>query len=193
MKNIMDKKQYIWKWLFFSLLIVNISVIAIIFSLVFLVGREAQVDTYERKDNSSFQAYMSLQFTPTQLNEWLKEEWSHEQVNIYFGQDTIQTEVSFDIFGQTTHMFIAFQPKVLPDGNVGLTETSFSLGGFSVPPGMALSALQSQVDVPSYVEVYPNDRFIVIRLDQISFKGDYYLKAKEVDLEKGSIELLVGK
>lgn len=189
----MNKKQHIWKWMFLSLFVVNVVGVITLFAFVFLMGDGTREDIYEETIDTSFQPIMSLQFTPQQLDSFLQEEWQHEQVHIHFGNGTIQTEIFMEMLGQTTTATLEFIPEVLTDGNIRLVETSFSIGGLRIPASTALNMIASQVDIPSYVEIFPENRIIVVKLNEITFKEKYYLKAEKIDLEEGIIELLLGK
>ncbi|RSL29498.1 DUF2140 family protein [Salibacterium salarium] len=187
------KSINIWKWLFFIL----IGAILFFFLILFFLVSTSKEDTDEEQapvsDNDEFQEYFSVQLTRTQLNQLLNEQIEAENVDINFGENNARITSGFQFMGRSIEAEMEFEPQALEDGNIALVQRNVSLGNFSLPGSEVLALMDSQADLPDYVDIQSEQGQILISLDQLEVGDDYHIQADTFQLAQDDIELSVGK
>lgn len=194
----MEKRRIIWKWLFIGLLAVNAVIIAFLFILLVQPfadnEEEAGERQLEREPSEGFQHYFTLSLTTDQLKEVIEEEWQEEQLELDVVDDRLlQVNLPLDILGNEVNATFDFEPEALDNGNMTFHQQSFSIGGIPLPSSAVLTLLQSQLDVPEFVEIQPSEEQIVVYTEDIEVGEGFYTQAESFNLEEDDISVYVGR
>lgn len=194
----MGKRRIMWKWLFLGLLILNVFIIAFLFILLVqpFSGSEEQTEErqLEREPSEGFQHYFTLSLTTDQLKEIIEEEWQEEQLELdVVDSRLLEANLPLEILGNEVNATFEFEPEALDNGNMAFHQENFSLGGITLPSSIVLTLLESQLDVPEFVEIQPSEEQIVVHTNDIEVGEGFYAQAESFNLEEDDISVYVGR
>ncbi|WP_240376434.1 YpmS family protein [Bacillus piscicola] len=187
------KNKNIWKTLFVTL--VSLQVLLVLF-LFFIVSSPAEKDEKKVAEHSAeetgFQEYFSVHMTKEQLSRLINDQMD-QGMDIRITNQHIRVSASYHFLGRAVKAAMEFQPKALENGDIVLHEQSVTVGGLAIPGATVLSLVDSQSELPDYVDVQPADKQIYIQMAKIEIANQYAVKVKRLDLKKNDIYLMVGK
>ncbi|SDH55907.1 Uncharacterized protein YpmS [Alteribacillus persepolensis] len=141
-------------------------------------------------EEESFEEYLSIHMTSSQLEKLLNDELEGMDASIY--DNHIRISSSYQLLGRTIQIFMDFVPEI-HNGNIVLNETGFTAGNLPLSGSRVLSLMQQQSSLPSYIEIQSSRSRVLIHLDELSIADTYEVKAEMFNLEDDKITFLLGK
>ena len=96
----------------------------------------------------------------------------------------------FEVLNFPMTFYLYFDPYVTEDGNIQLKAKSLSIGSLGVPMKEVLKMVKRSYDLPKFVEIYPNEKYVLIKLNKLQLSDNLYLKAKKIDLVNDEFQLV---
>ncbi|MHC5229431.1 YpmS family protein [Enterococcus sp. LJL99] len=96
---------------------------------------------------------------------------------------------TFDVLGHPIQFYLYFEPYVMDNGNVQLKAKSLSLGTLGLPIKEVLKFVQRDYKLPKWVEVAPDEKTILLRLDQFQMQNGLFLRAEKINLVDDEISM----
>lgn len=189
-----NKRLNPWKWAFWLLLLAITSVIIGFFLFIQTSTREetatpssntttnvaddvitAEADLSTMSFNQLVTAVIGGDNVPYQLTVG-------DQVSFSGTLDALGTEVVYTMEGQ---------PSVMEDGNIAIDVTNIVLAGLQLPTSTALALFQLTLPTDLPLQVLARESQIIIRLDQVSNEMDFTIRASDIDLANGRINIFL--
>lgn len=98
---------------------------------------------------------------------------------------------TFDVLGHPIQFYLYFEPYVMDNGNIQLKAKSLSLGTLGLPIKEILKFVQRDYKLPKWVEVDPDEKTILLRLDQFQMQNGLFLKAEKINLVDDDISMTI--
>ncbi len=189
-EKIMNK----WKTAFFTLLLLFLIIPIAIAVVLFKDPAGGQLDRSSLDNNiGDNQKLLSIHTEKEQVEDLLNKELRKRapDVNVYVNlrNDEAVLNGSFIAFDQELPYQVTFEPQVLENGDLLLKEKDMQVGRFPLPGDEVFTLIQKTVAFPEWVDVYPKDESILMRVTEMPTKPGYAIKAEEFDLKKNSIKL----
>lgn len=189
-EKIMNK----WKTAFFTLLLLFLIIPIAIAVVLFKDPAGGQLDRSSLDNNiGDNQKLLSIHTEKEQVEDLLNKELRKRapDVNVYVNlrNDEAVLNGSFIAFDQELPYQVTFEPQVLENGDLLLKEKDMQVGRFPLPGDEVFTLIQKTVAFPEWVNVYPKDESILMRVTEMPTKPGYAIKAEEFDLKKNSIKL----
>lgn len=189
-EKIMNK----WKTAFFTLLLLFLIIPIAIAVVLFKDPAGGQLDRSSLDNNiGDNQKLLSIHTEKEQVEDLLNKELRKRapDVNVYVNlrNDEAVLNGSFIAFDQELPYQVTFEPEVLENGDLLLKEKDMQVGRFPLPGDEVFTLIQKTVAFPEWVNVYPKDESILMRVTEMPTKPGYAIKAEEFDLKKNSIKL----
>ena len=189
-----NKRLNPWKWAFWLLLLAITSVIIGFYLFIQTSTREetatpssntttnvaddvitAEADLSTMSFNQLVTAVIGGDNVPYQLTVG-------DQVSFSGTLDALGTEVVYTMEGQ---------PSVMEDGNIAIDVTNIVLAGLQLPTSTALALFQLTLPTDLPLQVLARESQIIIRLDQVSNEMDFTIRASDIDLANGRINIFL--
>lgn len=189
-----NKQLNPWKWAFWLLLLAITSVIIGFYLFIQTSTREetatpssntttnvaddvitAEADLSTMSFNQLVTAVIGGDNVPYQLTVG-------DQVSFSGTLDALGTEVVYTMEGQ---------PSVMEDGNIAIDVTNIVLAGLQLPTSTALALFQLTLPTDLPLQVLARESQIIIRLDQVSNESDFTIRASDIDLANGRINIFL--
>ncbi|HWO98263.1 MAG TPA: YpmS family protein [Bacillus sp. (in: firmicutes)] len=180
-----------WKWLFFSLLVINLIFLIIMAGLALQPSTERELSTRQVKEekNVSLGIIAKKEDLNVLINKYLQKEFHHQPLN-YEVRLTNQVEVygTIEAFGNELDISMAFEPEVQKNGDLILKQESLSVGKLSLPIRTVLKYVNNNFSLPQWVQINAKEESVYVALQQMEMKSDFRVKVKQFDLEKNDIQ-----
>lgn len=98
---------------------------------------------------------------------------------------------TFEVLGHPIQFYLYFEPYVMDNGNIQLKAKSLSLGTLGLPIKEILKFVQRDYKLPKWVEVDPDEKTILLRLDQFQMQNGLFLKAEKINLVDDDISMTI--
>ncbi|MGD6963890.1 YpmS family protein [Fictibacillus phosphorivorans] len=183
-----------WKTAFFTLLLLFLIIPIAIAVVLFKDPAGGQLDRSSLDNNiGDNQKLLSIHTEKEQVEDLLNKELRKRapDVNVYVNlrNDEAVLNGSFLAFDQELPYQVTFEPEVLENGDLLLKEKDMQVGRFPLPGDEVFTLIQKTVAFPEWVDVYPKEESILMRVTEMPTKPGYAIKAEEFDLKKNSIKL----
>lgn len=182
-----------WKAAFFTLLLFILLIPAAVLFLLFKDPGGGSLDrSMLDSDIRDNQKLLSIHTEKEQVEDLLNKELRKKapDVNVYVNlRDEAVLNGSFVAFNQELPYQITFEPEVMDNGDLLLKEKDMQVGRFPLPGDEVFTLIKNTIDFPEWVDVYPADESILMRVTEMPTKPGYAVKAEEFDLKKDSIKL----
>ncbi|MDM5317772.1 YpmS family protein [Fictibacillus sp. b24] len=183
-----------WKAAFFALLLLLLIIPAAIVILLLKDPAGGHLDrSMLKSDLRENQKLLSIHTEKEQVEDLLNKELRKKapNVNVYVNlrNDEAVLNGSFVAFKQEIPYQITFTPEVMDNGDLLLKEKDMQVGRFPIPGDEVFTLLKDTIEFPEWVDVYPADESILMRITEMPTKPGYAVKAEEFDLKKNSIKL----
>lgn len=96
---------------------------------------------------------------------------------------------TFEVLGHPIQFYLYFDPYVMDNGNVQLKAKSLSIGTLGLPMKEILKFVQRDYKLPNWVEVNPDDRTVLLRLDQFRMQNGLFIRAEKINLVDDDIRM----
>ncbi|MCM3732859.1 YpmS family protein [Fictibacillus nanhaiensis] len=181
-----------WKAAFIVLLILTLAIPAAVVALLFTDPNGGHLDRSKlSSDLRANQKLLSIHTEKEQVEDLLNKELKKKapNVNVYVNlRDEAVLNGSFVAFNQELPYQITFEPEVMDNGDLLLKEKDIQVGRFPLPGDEVFTLLKKTIEFPEWVEVYPNDESILMKVTEMPTKPGYAVKTEEFDLKKNSIK-----
>lgn len=98
---------------------------------------------------------------------------------------------NFKILGHPIQFNLYFDPYVMDNGNVQLKAKSLSIGTLGLPIRDILGFVQRDYNLPDWVEVMPEDKYILLRLDKFQMQNGLFIRADKINLIDDDIRVSI--
>ncbi|EOL44389.1 YpmS family protein [Enterococcus caccae] len=96
---------------------------------------------------------------------------------------------TFEVLGHPIQFYLYFDPYVMDNGNVQLKAKSLSIGTLGLPMKEILKFVQRDYKLPNWVEVNPDERTVLLRLDQFRMQNGLFIRAEKINLVDDDIRM----
>ncbi|RKL68534.1 hypothetical protein CR203_00300 [Salipaludibacillus neizhouensis] len=179
-----------WKIAFISLIIILVSALTLGIIWINQTFNSATNESFiPPVVKSSSGPQFTISTTKEDANYWLQQELMEEEGDYEIViEDKIRMETNFKAFGVYVPIQMELAPRVTEEGNLELIEDSFQVGGFHLPSEQVFQLIDSNVDLPSWIQVVPGEqRFHVNLRNGVSEEVD--IKVISFDLDSDDIKL----
>ncbi|HET7656657.1 MAG TPA: YpmS family protein [Bacillales bacterium] len=187
-----------WKFAFFSLLLVFIAcIVALVALFHHYLPPAHQSDLSIDSKLTPGQPIFTVSTTKEQLqpmiNRKIKRSNKMESIHyrLLFSDQDMILDGSILLLGSNIEFQMKFKPKTVDHGNLILEEQSARLGLFNLPVDRVLEYVKKSADLPKWVQILPKKKSIYIALKKIRVGGQFYLRAKKIDLKKDQLQFAV--
>jgi uncharacterized protein YpmS len=181
-----------WKAAFFVLLLLIVAIPAAVILLLFTNPTGGHLDRSALDSEiRANQKLLSIHTEKEQVEDLLNKELKKKapDVNVYVNlRDEAVLNGSFTAFNQELPYQITFEPEVMDNGDLLLKEKDIQVGRFPLPGDQVFNLLKNTIDFPEWVDVYPADESILMKITEMPAKTGYAVKTEEFDLKKNSIK-----
>lgn len=133
--------------------------------------------------------HFTISTTKEDANNWLQQELSEESGNYdLLIDDNVRMETNVQAFGLNVPIQMELAPRVTEDGNLELLEESFRVGGFNLPSNQVFQLIDSNADLPSWIQVVTGEQKFHVNLRN-GVSEDVDIEVISFDLENDDIEL----
>jgi len=180
-----------WKIAFFSLTIVVMSAVIVVIILL------SQGDEQEFKHEPRVYDEKPLFFVKTskeRLNDFVQshlESLTYDRNHFDFAvvlNDNVHVAGYLTVFDQKLHFRMQLKPFVLPDGNLLLKQQYFYIGKLPIPSRQVLKTIRSNIELPQWLEVTPEQGAIYINFERMHVNGNLQIKVKKLDLKNDDLQ-----
>ncbi len=182
-----EKLMNKWKTAFFTLLLLFLIIPIAIAVMLFkdpAGGRldRSSLDTDIRDNQKLLSIHTEKEQVENLLNKELRKKAPDVNVYVNLRNDEAVLNGSFIAFDQELPYQVTFEPEVLENGDLLLKEKDMQVGRFPLPGDEVFTLIQKTVQFPEWVDVYPKDESILMRVTEMPTKPGYAVKAEEFDL-----------
>ncbi|MGM8366512.1 YpmS family protein [Virgibacillus sp. W0181] len=194
----MKKKQKTdqnWQRRFYSLLIVNISILILIVILFFWPvpnTEHSPSDTVTTDDSSEF----VVRTTKKNLNELanayiekLLNNTNHHYKIIL--EEDVQLLGELPVFSTTVPLVIHLDPIVQDNGDVILKQKSISVGLLQLPNKKIMEYMSKYLPMPEWVTVNPKEEEIYVAVTDMKIKSNFHVSVEQFDLEANNLSFKI--
>lgn len=185
----------VWRMAFIILLLLNIAAVAAFFFLITSPADDFEIQP-EAVSDVPVGHNLTVQATKADFeglaNSYIQQEMANAPVplSLAVGDDVgLSTEV--DIFSITLPILLKFEPFVQEDGNLLLKQKSIEVGMLDIPAETALKLLRDSVELPGFMEVFPAEEEVLLKLTELPIDNGISVKAEAFDLKEDDIRLQV--
>ncbi|HEX6922974.1 MAG TPA: YpmS family protein [Bacillales bacterium] len=186
-----------WKIAFFSLLSVFLAFVVTLIGLYnyYLPSVEESdfsIDTEISSDDPIFTVSTTKQQLQSLVNRKIKQYNKMDSIKYkLLIKDDMILKGAITILGNNIGFEMKFTPKVVDNGNLILQEHSIRLGLLNLPVGRVMGYIKKSTDLPEWVKILPEKQKVYIDLKAIHIEDQFYLKARQFDLEHNKIKFSV--
>ncbi|MBY6037978.1 YpmS family protein [Fictibacillus nanhaiensis] len=181
-----------WRTAFFILLLLTLAIPVTVGVLLFTDPKANELDRSQLgSDVTANQKLLSIHTEKEQVEDLINQELRKKapNVNVYVNlRDEAVLNGSFVAFNQELPYQIIFEPEVMENGDLLLKEKDIQVGRFPLPGDEVFTLLKNTIDFPDWVDVYPSDESILMKITEMKTKPGYAIKTEKFDLKKNSIQ-----
>ncbi|MFZ4454114.1 YpmS family protein [Salibacterium aidingense] len=187
------KATVLWKWLFISLLTINLGVIL----WLFLVLNVPPADPISPSANETEEkdVAFTIESDKENLNQLIEQYISQlpQSQKVSYSVDlnnTVELSGSVQAFNQQIPATVQLEPEVQENGDLLLQQESIRLGRLQLPNSQVLQYIKRNYEMPEWIEVNPGRENIYVAVTDIS-NGNIQVRAEQFDLENDEISFSV--
>lgn len=181
----------LWKIAFFSLAIVVIGEVIVVFVML------SQGDDHEFKQEPRVYEEKPIFFVKTskeRLNDYVQsylQSLTYDRDHFDFTvklNDYVHVAGYLTVFDQKLHFRMQLKPFVQPDGNLLLKQQYFYIGKMPIPSKQVLKTIRSSIELPQWLEVTPEQGAIYINFERMNVNGNLQIKVTKLDLKNNDLQ-----
>lgn len=182
------KIKWNWKHAFFILLTVNLLTIVWGIYLFFIPDEGQPVQNKQLEiGEPSIQMTASFHEINQIINYYIeKENKSPINYSVHIN-DHVEFRGTLTVFSQQVELFMKFEPKLLENGDLVLTEPTIELGRLTLPAKYVMNMLKKSYEFPKGVEIFPNEEMVYISFSQLPLKSNIKIQVNELDFVNDQI------
>ncbi|KKI92429.1 hypothetical protein WQ54_09690 [Bacillus sp. SA1-12] len=180
-----------WKWLFFSLLIINVFFLIVATIMALMPSREREYsisqDIWEERELLGI--ITEKEDLNVLINNYLQKEFNNYTLNYEIRlTDFVEVYGSIKAFENELDISMDFEPEVQENGDILLKQKSLSVGKLSLPVRTFLKYVNNNYSLPDWVQINAKDESVYIALQELKMKNDLRVKLKKFNLERNDIQ-----
>lgn len=183
------KVKNIWKFLFLTLLALNLVCVLIFFGLLFAPNKE--VDTKENvvsTDHVNLSVETNKEDLTRVINNFLKKEAKDNPLNYkVLLTERVMLLGTITVFGKEIDMVMTFKPEVIENGDLLLQQEAFTVGQVSLPVSFVLRYINDYYNLPEWVQIDSKKQDIYVYLSEMKMKSDMKVAVETFDLSKDEL------
>ncbi|MFC7372860.1 YpmS family protein [Fictibacillus iocasae] len=179
-----------WKTAFFLLLFIALLIPVLIVSLLFINPEKGTWNDANLKESEVGEKLLSVESDKEKIEELLNKEIKKEQPNLdlYVNmRDDLLLKGKLPFMDREFPYQISFDPEVLKNGDLLLKEKDIQVGLLPLPGKEVFQLFEASVDLPNWIDVYPEKESLHVKLTEMEVKNQYKVKAETFDLKKNVI------
>lgn len=182
-----------WKTLFFSLLILNLSVVFVLIIFLNIPAKETNIFPKETI-NDDLTSVLSVESNKENLNELINAYLTDTLKDTKYKYDVYLDEVvhlkgELPVFSATIPLYIQLEPTVQPNGDIILKQKSIRLGLLELPNEKILEYMEKYLPLPEWVAIDANNEDIYVNITEMELKSGFVVKIRAFDLVEDEIRL----
>lgn len=168
----------IWKWLFFSLLLLNII---IIIGLIFLLG--GSYETPEKEDNySGDESGIEIKMTNDAVQNLIMDAVGDESITIDISESGIELVSSNSVYGLDIDTSFNLEPVSTGD-TIVFEVKKIDIANIPLSQDALYTIIRSQSDLPEGISFSENERALVIDTAVFAEAVGFDVKVDSIDYE----------
>lgn len=157
--------------------------------------REPDFDS-SKTEKRSGNPVLTIQSDKEQINEliafYLNDFQKNSEVTYdFYLENEAMLAGNFKILGHPIQFNLYFDPYVMDDGNVQLKAKSLSIGTLGLPIRDILQFVKRDYKLPDWVEVVPEEKYILLRLDKFQMQNGLFIRADKINLIDDDIRVSI--
>ncbi len=180
-----------WKWAFLTLVVLLLGSGIFLGTRIFAI-REPH---YQNAAETTRQGdpILTINSNKKQVNQiidfYLEEYLKDSEVKYSFAlENEAMLSGEFKVLNFPVTVYLYFDPYVMENGNVQLRATNLSIGTLNLPLKEVMKMVKRSFKFPEWIEVDPEDKSILIRLDQFQMQNGLFIKANRINLLDDEIQ-----
>ena len=101
--------------------------------------------------------------------------------------DFVNVHGYMTIFSKKVRFQMQLTPYVQENGNLLLSQHAFYIGDLPIPSKYVLTFIRSNLNLPSWIVVKPEDGTILIRLNELEISENLHMKISSFDLKNDEL------
>ncbi|WP_453995667.1 YpmS family protein [Bacillus nitroreducens] len=178
-----------WKFLFLSLLVINLTCVLVFVGLLF-----APADEITQKKNEVSKDYVNLSVETNKadltrvINNFLKKEAKSTPLQYkVLLTERVMLVGAITVFGKEIDMVMTFKPEVQENGDLRLQQEAFTVGQVSLPVTFVLRYINDYYNLPEWVQIDAKKQDIYVYLSEMEMKSDMKVAVDTFDLSKDEL------
>ena len=178
-----------WKFLFLTLLALNLVCVLIFLGLLFAPNKEVSP---KEKVISTNHVNLSVETNKEDLtrviNNFLKKEAKDNPLNYkVLLTERVMLLGTITVFGKEIDMVMTFKPEVIENGDLRLQQEAFTVGQVSLPVSFVLRYINDYYNLPEWVQIDSKKQDIYVYLSEMKMKSDMKVAVETFDLSKDEL------
>ncbi|WP_010283858.1 YpmS family protein [Bacillus timonensis] len=178
-----------WKFLFLTLLAINLVCVLVFFGLLFVPNKEvAPKEKMVSRDDVNLSVETNKDDLTRVINNFLKKEAKDNPLNYkVLLTERVMLLGTITVFGKEIDMVMTFKPEVLENGDLLLKQEAFTVGQVSLPVTFVLRYINDYYNLPEWVQIDAKKHDIYVYLSEMEMKSDTKVSVDTFDLSKDEL------
>jgi uncharacterized protein YpmS len=178
-----------WKFLFLTLLAVNLVCVLIFFGLLFAPNKEvAPKENVVSSNDVNLSVETNKEDLTRVINNFLKKEAKDNPLNYkVLLTERVMLLGTITVFGKEIDMVMTFKPEVIENGDLLLQQEAFTVGQVSLPVSFVLRYINDYYNLPEWVQIDSKKQDIYVYLSEMNMKSDMKVAVETFDLSKDEL------
>lgn len=182
-----------WRKGFFVLLACNLLVVGL---LVVLINWPVKDQEMMYKKSKEKGIGIQVHTTRKELNHLIHQYLANEGLTGTFDYevyitDSVELHGKMPFFDREVDLTVSFTPIAQKNGDILLQQKEISIGELNLPVTYVMNFINKRYQTPDWVTIQPEKQSIYVSLQDLKWKSDVRVKAKEFDLEHDDISFLL--
>ncbi|MFP7297978.1 YpmS family protein [Neobacillus niacini] len=182
-----------WKTGFFLIAGLNLLIVIILLSLIFVPADEkGTIQKTPDEKSVSFQVKSNKADLNVLINQYIQKEAADSPIDYSVQlRDEVELYGTLQFFSQEVDLKLTFVPEALDNGDLVLKQKSISVGSLPLPVSYVLKFINDNYKLPKGVDIQPNNKIIYVNMQQLKLKSDVKIKVNKFDLQKDDIAFTI--
>lgn len=178
-----------WKFLFLTLLALNLVCVLIFFGLLFAPNKEvAPKENVVSTDHVNLSVETNKEDLTRVINNFLKKEAKDNPLKYkVLLTERVMLLGTITVFGKEIDMVMTFKPEVIENGDLRLQQEAFTVGQVSLPVSFVLRYINDYYNLPEWVQIDSKKQDIYVYLSEMKMKSDMKVAVETFDLSKDEL------
>ena len=180
-----------WRRLFYSIIVLDIVVIAIILLLIFWPVEEKDIrpgTEIDMEESSEFVVRTTKEnlneLVNAYLDELLKNSNHHYSIDL---DNDVHLKGELPVFSTTVPLSVRLEPLVQDNGDIILKQKSMSIGLLPLPNQKIMEYMDKYLPMPPWVTVNPKNEEIYVAVTDMDIKSNFHVSVEHIDLEANNL------